>query len=980
MSKTIYLFPNTGHQYYFLPLALDVGSAAADVKKFEDLEKVTLLQGSASGRIGQLASQAQWREADQARWLRWRYGDRIYHRRKGSVGTRVFGIWIAIETNLGNVDRGYVWEVDRHPQQDDPTWMESRARQAQGLDDGTPYYRTKASRLPDDQALNLVDTLGLRAELPDLKQLELVIVWPRKGGDIIPVHLVVDFGNSRTIVLALEERPVVAEGSLRQICRPIQFGSSLEDASATVFLGAMSEDGSDPGDHAPESWFVLREPPFAGEQFEPEKVTMNQYFDVERSVEARGILGRTTTTIHTVLDQVVRRVPQMFLQLSPAVIGPEAAQALGRKNLVHGGRCYLSSPKRYAWDTDPVGTGGGAYWTMLPGTGRVGGRYDLPQMLGGEMLRFLPEQRARRAIEDPTQAPPPVEWEELEQLPMAKPKEPNFSRSDSLIWTALSIIEHANQQINSEAFRRNFEFTIPRRLASITVTRPSGWTRGEIRAYWAAWREARNIFYWSREPYWDDTLPYREWEGRAPYPEIDMLLDEGIASQLAIIYSEIRHFGERGRDWIRLFGKRRGESETIRVMTIDIGGGSTDTSVVEYRDALVEGAGSELTPRVLLNDSTTFAGDRLALDLIERVLLPTIGARFRDNPDLRRKFSDAMVANDDSDKVRLALITRTVFMPMVRRWFEDIEKDRRGNPSEKKRWSPLDSGANAERVAEFNQRMERLGLGAGLLQMQEPFPADYEAIERIIEGWVRRIADLHARIIAAYGCDLVVVAGKPSELPQVKSVLQERLPIDLHRLLFAYQYFAGDWFPCTPSDYVISDAKMVTAAGAALYTAVTCDARRATQDGGHGPLLRNFRMHDITDNQEPARNFWGRIGTDRRAARGREVFLQVGQDVSEPVELSDRAMIGRARFPGEELEPVYEFRLRNPQVRKAIAVRFRRVSRDGERTLPSEELQLELLPNDAVGPDDVELKLRTLPSREEHWFDRGRFEVRWDTP
>src|SRR5947209_4333223 len=215
-----------------------------------------------------------------------------------------------------------------------------------------------------------------------------------------------------------------------------------------------------------------------------------------------------------------------------------------------------------------------------------------------------------------------------------------------------------------------------------------------------------------------------------------------------------------------------------------------------------------------------------------------------------------------------------------------------------------------------------------MLQEAESFPVDYDAVERIITEWIRRIADLHARILAAYACDLVVVAGKPSELPQVKSVLQERLPIELHRLLFAHSYFAVDWFPCTGSDYVISDAKMVTAAGAAVYTAITCDARQVG-DGAHGPLLGQFRMHNITENQEPARNFWGRIGTDRRTVRATDVFLQVGQDESEDVPLSDHAMIGRARFPGEELEPVYEFRVRNPQIRRPVAVRFKRVAREG---------------------------------------------------
>lgn len=976
MKRKIFLFPNTGHHYYFMPLELEVGIAQDAIRKFQTVENVELPKLKTAGAIEKKAAEdPRWRKAAAYSWLRWQFGERQYIGQQG--GIRAFGIWLAVETNLGNRTRGYVWDIERHPRQDDPGWTAYRERSTQGEDETSPYYRDNAGRLPQDEIIDLAVALGLQSYLADKVELKLEIVWPDPVGNVIPVHLAIDFGNSRTIALALEERPAAANESLRNICWPIQFGATLEDAGSIEYNELAVADEPPPGDNVAESWFVLREPRFSDKPFEVEQVTMDEFMVVEHITPKQGRFG--TASSQLLLHSIRRRVPQMFVELSPAVIGPEASKGLLAGNLAMGGRFFLSSPKRYAWDTDPVGGGGEAVWTMLPSGAHTTSRHLLPKKLAGEMLGFLPERHARRVVDDPTEYPPPVEWEELEERPVRKPYNPNFSRADSLIWTALSILEHANRQINAESFRKNNQPNIPRRLASVTVTRPAGWTQGEIRAYWAAWREAKNIFFWSREPYWTREPPYLEWEG-PPYLEVDMLLDEGIASQLAIVYSEIRHFGGRGRDWISLFGRRRGDDEldSIRVMTIDIGGGSTDVSVVEYHDEQREGIGSELKPQVLMTDSSAFAGDRLVLEIIERVLLPTIGLRFKDNPRLKAQFADALLYNDGMDKLLLSLITRTVFMPMVQRWFEDFEAVRHGNAAEHQNWTPLQCGCDLTRIAEFNRRMENAGLGAGLLQPNASFQADYPAIDAVIKDWAREIADRNAYVFAAFQCDLVIVTGKPSELPQTKEVLKERLPVELHRLLFAHNYFAGEWFPCAGPDSLIPDAKMVTVAGAALYTAVTCDVRR--RDSGYGPLLRNFRMVDITARKEPSRNLWGRIGAERLTLVEDEVLLDVRQERSAVVELDDYAAIGRARFPGVEFEPIYQFRIydRDIGAGERVQLVLRRKERNEDGTpLPSEELIIESARRRDGSSVDCELKLRTLPAKEEHWLDRGTFEVRW---
>ena len=136
------------------------------------------------------------------------------------------------------------------------------------------------------------------------------------------------------------------------------------------------------------------------------------------------------------------------------------------------------------------------------------------------------------------------------------------------------------------------------------------------------WEKARDIFAMSRME--DPKLAYEQ----CNLPKVALELDEAVAPQLAIVFSEMHHMRDYGENWIELYGRQRGDKETVRVMTIDIGGGTTDTSVVEYSDEL-PGVGVDLVANLMFKDSTTIAGDRLVKDIVERVMLPQLGAKFK---------------------------------------------------------------------------------------------------------------------------------------------------------------------------------------------------------------------------------------------------------------------------------------------------------------------------------------------------------------
>ncbi len=993
------LFPDSGHHYYFVPLAFASGTSTQVRQSFETVHKSKLPTLDASQEKALIAKAEReaglWQTAagEFMLWLRYCYGRRDYppQREKGFLGARTYGLWLAIETNTGASERGFTWEVDDFPPDDHAGFAAHRAAIERRETPPTPYAAYGASDLFDEfwqtKEFDLAYHCRLKDDFKINSAVPLRIVWRSpSAGDPVPVHLIVDFGNSRTAVVGLEHaRNMAGIADLSRVCRPILFANPLEDARL------IDHHAHNAAGIVPQSWFILREPTFQQRAFDPSRQTQDTFVEGTREEVSETIQGtffkkkvRTTVSYRT-LERVIRRLPQMFVEQSPAVIGQEALRILANADHDRLGLAFLSSPKRYSWDTDRVGTQGETFWHMQPGAERaVTDRASTK--LAGDMLLFFPRGDRSGYLGSPLQCFPPLDLDNAEERPVRSPERPDYPRADSLVWVALSIIETSWRQINSEAWREGNSPLLNRFLRSIVVTFPPGWTRKERDAFYNAWRLARNIFYWSRFPYWE------EQGAGVQVPEIKMAADEAISSQLPIMFADIHHMGDSGRAWIDLYGRVRtvdGRSvRTVRALTIDIGGGTTDTAVVEYIDKGTRDlGGAHLEPSVLFSDSSSVAGDKLILDIIEKVLLPKLAEEFAGDPAKLSAFERALNSRQGQHTARIkrSILLRSVFFPMAIQWLEDFKFNRRMNPETGFAWRPNECAGELAKdvipmLAEFNAIFRQAGLvDKDLMVAEEPFSVDYDRIDRVVREWVTPLADTYARFVSAFDCDLVIVTGKPSELPQVRDVLSQRLPIEEHRLVFAHKYHAGSWFPGAP-DGVIHDAKMVTVVGAALYEAMSIG------------FIPNWQLErrNIEDRQPPARNYWGRHdgNTLSRPLRVDGVYLRPG-DNEAVVPMGDQYMVGRARFLQIAPEPVYIFRWRRERFPggfppPVVNATLRRVTHDDNgHALPVEHIVLVSVEGTieeggrkrAVTLDDVELKLQTLPNNGEHWLDSGVFRV-----
>ena len=503
---TIHVFPNSGHHYTFVPFTREVLAKYPQLKSLSD-----------QGR-------QPWRPMNHS-WVRGRFATH-----DGQPG-----LWVAVESNVGTVRRGTIHEP-RRP-------IETPG----DINNPSPYAVTSVTRLPEEGE---PITLKIPAPPPGdpgtvVEIAKFNVVWKKPAGEPINVDLIIDFGNTRTVVLALEDDVAnVAGGKLSSFCRPIRFIRQGFD-----YTPYSEPDKANDTCAIVDSWFVLHEPIFSN--LEPPSPGFKPALESE-TIEEKVSGGFLSGTKIEKRHSVTARVPQMFAELSPVVMGDYAREILGTIQVSAGGNYSMSSPKRYAWDTDLMRQ----WWTMVLNrwNPKERSQQELPK-LSGSMLRFLPTDGREWTIDEP-----PNESAQQSRRPSANPETPTYPRADAMTWAALAILELAHRQITSEEWRKDNHQWVPRRLRNVLVTFPSGWSMEESTAYRQKWAKALNIFTLA---HLEDKRLVSEGGDR---PTLLMDLDEAVASQLPFVYSEINRLGDQGENWIELMGRGKGCDARVRIM------------------------------------------------------------------------------------------------------------------------------------------------------------------------------------------------------------------------------------------------------------------------------------------------------------------------------------------------------------------------------------------------------------------------------
>ena len=824
-------------------------------------------------------------------FIRVRFGKKTWHFKDG-LETTLNGLWIAFETNTSGqdentgpeqYDRGYFYQTGVLTGDDISMFLKQTENQ-DALTRGESQYISKADSMPYNvYEFEIPNPNGGTLTFTNLK---FAYEIKEPIGKTCDVDLILDLGNTRTAGLLFNHMPGVSDfppDRFRIYFRVLRL-------KPDPFSGEYDSVNDVDAGIAP-SWIVLHEldhqtywPP--NPQMRPPDVPLLQ--KEYRVKVTPGKKGFFVNRPPEVSGDVCFRVPQMFTQLSPVLMGDQAERCFNlpyaKTLILNGALVQQSSPKRYYWDDVPAPEG--VYWSML--LNEWDPLYDdhptarLPK-LQGEMFRFI---RENGKILDLSVSESPCE-PSLE--PQPHPTTPSYPRQSTLTWMLLHILERAYAQTNT-TFSDGATF-IPHRLSKVLITYPSGWTNDEVSRYMERCQEAINIF--------SQANIYSKCNLKLELVRQDKTPDEAVAGQLPFIFSEIiRYPGQSAAGWISIAGKKRkvvdpvtkrptGElKNTVRIMNFDIGGGTTDISVIEYKDLNNQSTVSQniLSTTLLFKDGKALAGDDILKGIIEGIILKGLIMN-SSNPVLRDGILHYFTAALDNmaEIYKRSRIVRTCLIPLATKCLS-------ASGAQMVDFSPQDAGINENNWQEFCCSILPEENNPTLIPYDEPcvhFTPD--DITKIVEPMFKYLFQNCAIYAAAYDIDMLIFSGKPSELPVIKEMAKKFIPIEDARIIFAREFKPGDWYPFTDQNGFIKDAKTVTVVGGALYYALSSH------------LIANWTIQqEEIDHVEP--NEWGQFVLNQVQAP----FLPKNEKEA-TVSIMPNLIIARRQNACSSQEPVYKF-------------------------------------------------------------------------
>ncbi|WP_312272809.1 virulence factor SrfB [Pseudescherichia sp.] len=814
----------------------------------------------------------------------------------------------------------------------DQTWIDGWLREAflhyaTSVENRSEREIAQALRGFEYQAhwLNLLTLLGEQLTVPEVK-----IVTHTLSTPAIPVDLILDVGNTHTCGVIIEDQGDANDG-LRQ--------------TAELQVRSLSE---------PQ---FLNEPLFTSRLEFSEARFGKQHFSVESGRE------------------------DAFVWPSIVRVGDEARK-LAMQRLGTEGNSGISSPRRYLWDETPV-LQDWRFSQMNSKSQRepLATAFPLMNLMNddGQPLYTLPLD---------------------ERLPVFSPQ---YSRSTLMTHMLCELLAQALGQINSVATRLRLGFPAsPRQLRTIILTLPSAMPKQEREIFRRRMFEAIALVWKAMgwHPQDDDFSNSKQRDKSVvPVPQIQMEWDEASCGQLVWLYNEaISHYAGQTETFFaslarpdRIGAPDEMPGRALRVASIDIGGGTTDMAIVHYQ--LDDGTGSnvKITPHLLFREGFKVAGDDILLDIIQRCVLPALQTQLQKSGITDAAALMATLFGDsgriDTQAVLRQQTTLQLFMPIGHAILSAWEQSDINDPL---------AGLHATFGELLTQQPTRNVMNYLKQAIDHALPASAPAFDlfavplqvnfsdlqaAMLGGHFTLTAPIHAvcEAISHYGCDVLLVTGRPGCLPGVQALIRHLQPVPVNRMVWLDKYRVHEWYPFSQQGR-IGNPKSTAAVGAMLCS-LALDLRlprfnfKAADIGAYS-TVRYLGVLDNVVNTLREENVWYEdIDLDKSGAK---LDARLHFPLRGNVTLGFR-QLANARWPAT---PLYTLSINSPELAKAIAgdgvLNVRLALTGGSKALGPEAFTLSeawLQDGTPVAADALTFKLNTLADRRHsgshYWIDSG---------
>lgn len=354
--------------------------------------------------------------------------------------------------------------------------------------------------------------------------------------------------------------------------------------------------------------------------------------------------------------------------------------------------------------------------------------------------------------------------------------------------------------------------------------------------------------------------------------------DEATCCQLVYLYAEVaQRYLNHCEDFFELYGHVRKEfleddynRKSLTIGSIDIGAGTTDLMICAYK--YDDKGVCKLTPKPLFWDSFYYAGDDLLEEIVRAIIIEGSNKKLGqvyDGPVFNAvcsaymELSDAdfIEALDLKGKVNFDKMNETEkqeikYMYASRETSERIHnffgkdkalmdyKDRMMRqdfnvqisvPMGLKMLDMLRLGRKSMRLrfedffyelqpAEFI--LDHFNKHFSLVRSEKTYVAfdfkkivwnfDEEELSKIIITKIEPLMKQLAVVLNTYGCDIVLLAGKPTSLSAITDLFLKYYPTSPNRLIRLNDYRVGEWYPFADGLGYFKDQKSLVAVGAMI--------------------------------------------------------------------------------------------------------------------------------------------------------------------
>ena len=526
-------------------------------------------------------------------------------------------------------------------------------------------------------------------------------------------------------------------------------------------------------------------------------------------------------------------------------LGSEASH-LAHEFLKADAHASMSSPKRYLWDT----AGSPLPWCKVMREEHEEG-IDAQALYGiasefnakGFLLKkdeFGEVTGVANASRNPRRA-----REYGDNVPA---DQSNYSRAGIMSFAMAELLLHAIAQMNSVAFREDLgNKTFRRKLKHIVITCPTAMVQSEQVALRSAVLDAiesLKVRYPSKV--WSEGVEVvpdpMEHHRQLQMPDGDMPrshwnFDEATCTQLAYVYSQIAHrLQGNAEEFCRLYGaQREGGRHTVRIASVDIGGGTTDMMICEY----AVDSGGAIQPKPLFWEGFNVAGDDLLKAVIEQQVIP----QFRNalieaggvNVTGTLNYLFGQVGQQTNHhKMMKQQFTQQIFAPVAMHMLSLVVNENHA-PAFTLREALEQNPPKDQVCAYYNAIVARDCRlpGFDVLNLEiDCDPAEISRSAKVLEGVLGELSS----VVSQYQCDTLLLAGRPSQLDVVYDLIMGSVPIAPDGVIRLGGYRIGNWYPFTDRLATIRDPKTTVAVGGIIALL------------GHLNRLPSFRL-DTTELQ-----------------------------------------------------------------------------------------------------------------------------------